>query len=141
MGVGAPALVFSSLTSLTATGGAVARMAVGALLALATTAVLGAALLRTLRLPAHTFLGPLVFMNAGNMGLPLCLFAFGEEGLALGTTFFATAALTHFTAGQWLWAGRLSAAEVLRTPLAWSALAAALVLALGLPIPQWLART
>lgn len=141
MGVGAPALVFSSLTSLTATGDAVARVAAGALLALGTHAVLGAAILRALGLPAHTFLGPLVFMNAGNMGLPLCLFAFGEEGLALGTTFFATAALTHFTAGQWLWAGRLSAGEVLRTPLAWSALAAAAVLVLGIPVPRWLART
>ncbi len=141
MGVGAPALVFSSLTGLTVTGDAVARMAAGALLALSTFAVLGFALLRLLRLPAHTFLGPLVFMNAGNMGLPLCLFAFGEEGLALGTTFFATAALTHFTAGQWLWAGRLSPGEVLRTPLAWSALAAGAVLALGLPVPRWLGRT
>ena len=37
--------------------------------------------------------------NAGNLGLPICLFAFGQEGLSLGVMFFATMAIGQFTIG------------------------------------------
>ena len=44
-----------------------------------------------------SFLPALMFPNVGNMGLPLCLFAFGERGLALGIAFFTVAAAVQFT--------------------------------------------
>jgi hypothetical protein len=139
--VGAPSLVFSTLSDLAVDPLTMVRLAVATLAALAALTVLGSVLLRSVRLPRHTFLGPLVFMNVGNMGLPLCLFAFGDAGLALGVTFFAVAALTHFTAGLVLWSGRLSLGEVVRTPLAWAAVLAVLVLVTGAAVPEWLRRT
>jgi predicted permease len=117
------------------------RLALATVAALGVLAVLGSLLLAGVRLPRHTFLGPLVFMNAGNMGLPLCLFAFGDAGLTLGVTFFAVGALAQFTVGIVLWSGRLKVMEVVRTPLAWAAVLAVLVLVTGTPVPEWLQRT
>ena len=74
------------------------------------------------------------------MGLPLCLFAFGAEGLAFGVCFFATTAIAHYTLGQWIWSGRVSFDEV-NTPLSWAVVAAVAVLGLGLPVPSWALRT
>ena len=87
--IGAPCLIFSSLVRLSVSGEALAEMALAAVLALGVFAVLGGLLLRVLRLPAASYLSPLVFANTGNMGLPLCLFAFGEAGLELAVVFFA----------------------------------------------------
>ena len=102
MTVGAPCLVFSSLVGMQVAPAAMAEMALAAVAALATFAVLGAAELKLSGLSIPTIHAPLVFPNAGNMGLPVCLFAFGPEGLALGICFFAVAAFGQYSAGVWI---------------------------------------
>jgi hypothetical protein len=141
MMVGAPCLVFSGLTSLEIDLELLSRMALATACVLSALGLLGALVLRALGLPSTTYLSPFVFGNTGNMGLPLCLFAFGEPGLALGVGIFATVSLCHFTFGQWLWAGRASFASLLRIPLFWSATLGALVLALDVVLPLWLTRS
>jgi len=141
MNVGGPCLVFSSLVGLEMERDTLVAMAGATLAALAGFALVGAALLRAARLPLHTFLGPITFANTGNLGLPICFFAFGDEGLAYAVCIFAVVSLVHFTAGQWVWSGRVDAAGLLRTPLAWACLAAVLVLWTGVGVPRWLARS
>jgi hypothetical protein len=138
--VGAPCLVFSSLVGIEVEGSAMLQMAGATLLALASFAAIASAILRLAGLPLTSFLAPMTFPNAGNMGLPICLFAFGDEGLALAVCFFATTALTHFTLGQWIWSGRVSATQLLRTPLAYSVALAAVVVASGVSVPEWTLR-
>ncbi len=140
MTIGAPCLVFSSLVGLEVEPAAMLEMAGAALAALAIFGVLGAILLRCFRLPVRTFLAPIVFPNAGNMGLPVCLFAFGPEGLALAVCFYAVAAFSQFTAGLWLFSGRISLRQLLQTPLAWAALIAASIVAADVPVPQLVLR-
>lgn len=139
--VGAPCLVFSGLISLDARSDDLTTIVGAALLAMACFAALGAAVLRLARLPAHTFLPPLVFGNTGNMGLPLCLFAFGDEGLSLAVCFFATVAITHYSLGVWVWSGRVSVIELLRTPLFYGTLFGVAVLAADVAVPVWLRNT
>ncbi len=139
--VGAPCLVFSGLISLDARSDDLTTIVGAALLAMACFAALGAAVLRLARLPAHTFLPPLVFGNTGNMGLPLCLFAFGDEGLSLAVCFFATVAITHYSLGVWVWSGRVSVVELLRTPLFYGTLFGVAVLAADVAVPVWLRNT
>jgi hypothetical protein len=116
-------------------------MTFATLLALAIFGVIGALVLRLAGLPWTSFLAPIIFANTGNMGLPVALFAFGEEGLALGICVFATNACLQFTAGQWLWSGKVSFGQILRTPLALAVLAAVGVLVAGIPVPEWMQRT
>ena len=65
----------------------------------------------------NSFLAPVMFPNAGNMGLPVCLFAFGEEGLALAICFYAVATFIQFSVGMSIWRGSVSARELLSEPL------------------------
>ncbi len=136
--IGAPCLIFSRLTDVVVDPELMARMAGMAVLAMALFGVVGGLVLRAARLPMHTFLAPVTFGNAGNMGLPLCLFAFGEPGLALGICYFAVSALLQFTVGVWIWTARVSFAELLRTPVAWAITAAVLVLWTRAGVPVWL---
>jgi hypothetical protein len=141
MTIGAPCLVFSSLVGMEVERAALGQMALAAFAAFAVLAVLGAVVLKAVGLPLQSFLAPIVFPNAGNMGLPVALFAFGDEGLALGVAFYAVAAFTQYSAGIWVWSGRVSGVELLRTPLFWSAILAAAFVAAEWPVPDWVLRT
>lgn len=141
MTVGAPCLVFSSLAGMDVERGAMAEMVLATLAAFGIFAVLGALVLKVVGLPIQSFLAPLVFPNAGNMGLPVCLFAFGQEGLALGVCFYAVAAFGQYSAGIWIWSGRISGSDLLRTPLTWSVVLATAVVAVDIPVPSWIIRT
>lgn len=139
--IGAPCLVFSRLVSLEVDPALMAQMAGAAVLAMLALGALGLGVLRLWGLPVRTFLAPMMFGNAGNMGMAVCLFAYGAEGLALGVCFFTVWALGQFTLGVWLWAGRVSAAELLATPLAWAALLAVVLIATRSSVPGWILRT
>jgi hypothetical protein len=139
--VGTPFLVFSSLTKHDLDLAAVAEMAGATLLAFIGFAIVGIIVLRLSKLPLNSFLPALMFPNSGNMGLPLCLFAFGEEGLALAIVFFAISATLQFTVGIGIAAGSADPKRLLRMPLTYAVLAALLVLLFDLPVPGWLANT
>jgi predicted permease len=141
MNFGAPCLIFSQLVSLRVERDVIAQMALGAVLAIVGFTLIGTLVLRVMRLPRHTYLGPLVFCNAGNMGLALSLFTFGPEGLSLASVFFAVMSITHFTVGVWIWSERASLRELLQTPLSYTAVLAVLVLLTGFPVPEWIQNT
>jgi predicted permease len=139
--IGAPCLVFSGLVGLDAEPADMGLIAFASLVSTLAHWALGALLLRPWQLPAHTYLPPLMFGNSGNMGLPLCLFAFGPQGLALAVSWFTVAALSRFTVGVWITAGSLSFRELVRTPMTHAAVYATVVIAAGLEVPTWLGNT
>jgi predicted permease len=141
LNVGIPCLVFRSLTSLDVPPAELARMAGLAAAAMSIFAGAGFLILKAMRLPVHTFLGPLAFSNSGNIGLPICLFAFGEAGLALGMAYFAVSSTCHVVLGGPLFSGSFSARPFLRSPLTWAVLITTAVIASGLAIPTWVERT
>lgn len=141
MQIGAPCLAFSHLVATRVSPEAMASMLGATLTALLSFLLVGAAILRALRLPLAPYLGSLSFGNTGNMGMPICLLAFGEEGLSLAVCFFAATAAAHFSIGILISSGRIGAGDLLRTPLLLAVLAAAAVIALGLPVPGWFLRT
>ena len=60
---------------------------------------------------------PVLFMNAGNMGIPLALFAFGEPGLQRATLFYVIMTLLHYSLGLYLLGGSGGVREIFRLPL------------------------
>ena len=141
LNVGIPCLLFRSLTSMDIPPAALAKMAMLAAAAMSTFAAAGLIVLKLMKLPAHTFLGPLVFTNSGNLGLPICLFAFGERGLALGMAYFAVSASCHVALGGPLFSGVFSLQPLLRSPLTWAVAVTVSFVAFGIPVPVWLSRT
>ena len=141
LNIGIPCLVFRSLTSLDVLPVELARMAGLAAAVMSMFAVGGMLVLKAMKLPAHTFLGPLVFSNSGNIGLPICLFAFGEPGLALGMAYFAVSSTCHVVLGGPLFSGSFSLRPFFRSPLTWTVVITVGVIAAGVAVPTWIART
>ena len=113
---GVPCLIFSSLTKLHVSPIAFAEIAGIFCIAVAAMAAFGALALKIMKLECGAFLPCLTFGNNGNMALPLCLFAFGDTGLALGISIFVVAATTNFVLGDALVSGRMRFGEIAKTP-------------------------
>ena len=88
MNIGAPCLVVSVISRSEISGSGFAEVAAAAVLVLAGAALLGWGAIRAVGGDIRALLPSVTFPNNGNMGLPLCLFAFGQEGLALAVGFF-----------------------------------------------------
>ena len=97
-----------------------------------------ALVLRVMAMKQRDFLLPLVSANTGNMGLPLCLFAFGEQGLVYGIVIFATMVVLQFTFGLWLVSGEASPMKALRHPLLHAAVLGAVFSWAGIDLPRWI---
>jgi len=91
------------------------------------------------------FLLTVLFVNAGNYGLPLNLFAFGESGLALAIVFFATNSLLTNTLGVYIAARghadpRQALRKVFQVPIGYAVLAGLFLNITGLQSPEPIAK-
>jgi hypothetical protein len=144
----APALVFNILTTSTLSGLEFGRMAAFYVLVAASAGLmarLAAIPLRLDRASLSAFLLVVVCSNSGNYGLPVALLAFGREALTFASVYFVSSAIFSYTGGVLLAAsGRRSIRQALggvaRVPAVYGALAAGITLALGLPVPDAVAR-
>lgn len=136
-----PCLIFGTLARLDIDPQAFSRMALATLATVVVSGAAAAVFVAAARQPQRVFLPPLVFGNTGNVGLPLCLFAFGEEGLALGIIYFAVFLVIQFTAGISIVSGRVSFAMLLRTPVLWAALLGVAAQVTGIRPPVWIDNT
>ena len=59
--------------------------------------IIGLIILKILNKDIYRLLPPLILPNTGNMGMPLCLFAYGKIGLAIATSVTAMILVFHFT--------------------------------------------
>jgi predicted permease len=138
--IGAPALVFYSLLDkelnyenfypILASSAAVAILGIVFGLASAKKCAYGS--------PAATL--PVAFMNCGNMGLPICYFAFGREGLAAATIFFVGMSIMHYTFGSMIAGGKERLKEVLLLPLTPAAILAILLNRTQISLPLMIER-
>jgi predicted permease len=139
----APCLVFTLMVSSSMTALDFGRMALFCVLVMAIRGILARLVAAPLGLDRVTragFLLVVVFSNSGNFGLPVVLFAFGREALTFATVYFVISAVLSYTVGVFLAAsGRRSFVEALkgirRVPTVYAVVAAAVVMALGVPIP------
>ena len=116
-------------------------VALATLVTLVSFAVIATVVLRLSGTDRRTYLPSMIFANTGNMGLPLSLFAFGADGLALSVTYFAIHLVLLFTLGEMLSAGSLSIARLLKQPFIYAAGAAIVFLLGDIPVPLWIANT
>jgi len=141
MNIAVPCLAFSSISTLKVDPAAFGELTLAILVAFSGFMIVGAAVLKVAGLSIRTYLPSLAFPNVGNMGLPLCMFAFGDTGVALGMAWYVIASLGHFTIGIWLVSGSPSPAFLLKTPIIYSLIIAfAFMLTETVP-PKWALNT
>src|ERR1041384_485179 len=137
--IAVPCLVLSSLSKLTIDLDAFGAMAGAAAATMFLFLGVGYVILRLAGLPSHTFLPAIALGNAGNLGLPLCYFAFGQPGLVFGIAVFAVSSVFNMTIGQMISAGKLSPWVLLKTPVIYALVIAFASMATGVAPPKWLA--
>lgn len=138
-----PCFAFRLLVTSKISGPEAGRMALLAVLVMATMGLLAriaAIPLRLGRTELSGFLLVVMFSNGGNYGLPVVLFAFGNEALTHATVYFVTSAILTYTIGVSLAAaGRRSVPRALlgvtRMPAIYGVAAAALVILTGISVP------
>ena len=138
--VATPCLILDTLMR---TGVSVTALSVMAGAAAATTAItlaVGWIVLKAMNEPVRTYLPALTWSNAGNMGLPMTLFAFGEQGLSLSIAFFTLSSLSNYTIGQGIAAGGISFREVIRMPVVYAIALAMVLIFWGLHLPLFAGR-
>ncbi len=141
MTLAVPCLIFVALMKTKVDPEALAAVSLAALTAYSIVMIGCFALVRMARLDLQTYLAPLIFGNTGNLGLPLALFAFGEEGLGYAVVIFAVMAILSFTIGIWMVAGGGSLKRVVQEPLVAATLLGALFLWQGWETPEFLTNT
>ena len=141
MNVAGPCLVFDSLSTLQLPIQEFLTMVGAAIAMLIGVALLGLLLLKVLGLSVLSYLPSLVIGNTGNLGLPLCLFAFGEKGLGLAVAVYVTNSVGQFTLVPLLQSRSSIVKTLLTTPVIYGAFGGALVLASGATVPDWLGDT
>jgi malate permease and related proteins len=137
MTLAVPCLIFTALVDTPLDPAALTEIALAAGLAYGALTLAFWAAVALLGLDRRTYLGPLIFGNTGNLGLPLALFAFGDTGLGLAIAIFAVMAMWSFTFGVWLVADAGSPAKVLKEPVVGATMAGALFLGMGWRPPDW----
>ncbi len=139
--LGTPCLVFYALSQAEVDAASMGVVAGGmALCVLAFTAI-GYVGLKLLGLPIRVHLPSLTTPNTGNIGLPVALFAFGQEGLAYAIAIMAALILVCFTLNIWIASGRASPMESLKQPMIWAAILGGVVMAGDIDTPRWLDNT
>jgi predicted permease len=139
-------LVISTISKVEVSGQEFYAVAFAALLIFLGTAMLGMLALRISGGSIRALLPTVVFPNNGNMGLPLCLFAFGEQGLALALAFFLVQMAALMSGGVALMSRsnkgfRVALKDLAFLPLVHSIIIAIFLLGTGATLPGWIDST
>jgi predicted permease len=129
MDIFVPALIFAALASKDFQIGEYLPLFAATALVVVGSGLGGWALARATGIAPKTFVPPMMFNNAGNLGLPLAVLAFGDAALAPAVVIFMVSNLAHFTFGAWLLDHRVKLLTIWRVP---SVLATIAGLAVGL---------
>tara|TARA_Y100001970_G_C14097495_1_gene783540 strand:- start:71 stop:973 length:903 start_codon:yes stop_codon:yes gene_type:complete len=86
-------------------------------------------------------LPPLIFPNTGNMGVPICLFAYGSEGLGVSASITSLIILFHFTLGVFLADRKFNLSVIVKNPPFYAIILSAFVLFKNIDLPLFIINT
>ena len=97
--VGTPAMIFYTITTTGVTLSVFIEYFIYALIIIGGFSITGIMFLLLLKKDFISELPPLILPNTGNMGIPICLFAYGTAGLGVASAIASVIILLHFTVG------------------------------------------
>ena len=86
-------------------------------------------------------LPPLIFPNTGNMGLPICMFAYGSQGLGVSASITSLIILMHFTVGVFLADRKFNLDVIIKNPPFYAIIFSAIVLFYEIEMPVFVINT
>ena len=141
MYVGSPCLIYSALTSNAAETTALGTMGASAFLVILMSLLFSWVFLKIAGWKLTTYLPALIHPNCGNMGLPLVLLAFGQEGLALGMAYFFVNSISQYTLGIAISSGQFDTRQLMKQPIIWAVIFVLTVILGEFQLPKWFNST
>lgn len=141
MNLGAPCLIFSGLMKLGDNFAQASIFMLAAITAISIFLLLAYIFVFFTGLPKRAYVLALYSRNCGNMGIPLCYFAFGDAGMALALVFFAISIFFQYTIGLGIVHGKLSLKELSKITFLYGFGLALLFLGLDIEPPLWMINT
>ncbi len=139
--VGTPAMIFYTVTTTGITLGIFVSYFFYALLMIGGFAIIGLLMLFFLKKDLSMELPPLILPNTGNMGIPICLFAYGTQGLGVASAIASVIILFHFTLGVFLAKKSFSLDVVIKSPPVYAIIISILFLYFQIKTPLFLENT
>jgi len=141
MNIAGPCLVISTLSNLSVPPAEFLGL-LGASAALIGTTMLAAWVVLALSgKQLRVYLPVIGVGNTGNLGLPLCLFAFGAEGLALAVAVFVVNSVGQYIFTPVIQSGESPLRTVFQTPVVYGAVIGLSLMFSEVQLPQWIDST
>ena len=135
---GLPAIIFYSLTTTNISFELFLRFSYYITLYVGIFAIIGLFILKILNKDIYRLLPPLILPNTGNMGMPLCLFAYGKTGLAIATSITSMILVFHFSLNILLASKKFSFKPLLNCIPVYALLISLLFVYFKIPPPKFL---
>ena len=139
--IGSPAMVFYAITTTGISFNVFLEYFWYSLIAIFAFAVLGIIFLKFLKKDIITELPPFILPNTGNMGLPLCLFAYGNQGFGIAATISSLVILLHFTIGVFLADKKINFQLLFKSPPVYAIIISIFFLFFDIKPPAFLVNT
>lgn len=138
--IATPCLIFSSLLKSQVIMADFLTIALSVLVVTAGCGLATWIFLRLSHLDCRGLYLPVMFMNAGNMALPLALLAFGSQGLSRAVLYYVTSASLSYSLGILIASRNGHMSEVFRLPLIYAAILGILLGAFRVPLSPTLIK-
>ena len=139
--IGTPAMIFYTITTTGVTLDIFIHYFLYTVFIISGFAIIGLFFLFVLKKDLISELPPLILPNTGNMGIPICLFAYGNKGLGVAAAIASVIILYHFTIGVFLAKKKLSLDLLFKNAPTYGILISVLFLYFNWEIPQFLENT
>jgi len=131
-----PALLLSVFTSKDFNLLDFQSLALGGLFVILVSGLFALVVAKIIGFNVKTFVPPAMFVNSGNMGLPLALFAFGKAAIPAAVVLFFIENTLHFTLGIKIIDRRSSIINVIRIPMVVASVAGVTISLISYSVPE-----
>ena len=139
--IGTPAMIFYTVTTTGVSFSIFTQYFIYALIMIGGFALIGLIFLFLLKKDLSMELPPLILPNTGNMGIPICLFAYGSQGLGVASAIASVIILFHFTLGIFLAKKKFSLDIVIKSPPVYAIIISVIFLYFQIETPLFLENT
>ena len=138
---GTPALVIFAITAGGVTFEVFKEFFFYALILLSAFGVVGLIFLVLMKKDYIRELPTFILPNTGNMGIPICLFAYGELGMGIAAAISSLVVLLHFTLNIFLAKRAFDFQTIFKSPAFYAIIVTVLFLYFEQPVPQFVMNT
>ena len=137
--IGLPCIIFYALTTSNADITVFLRFSLYIVIYVLIFSIIGIFIIRFFKGDIYRLLPPIILPNTGNMGIPICLFAYGNMGFAIATAATAMILVFHFSVGILLASRKFSIKPLVTSPPVYALIISLLFVYYKIPAPKFLA--